>query len=155
MDVRFEPLLRLLARQLGVEREDLVPEARFLDDLGADSLDLVELVMALEEVYGIRVPDTHLETLRTIGDVERYVLARAAVAVRVPAGEGRAIRRILHSHWRRWRSRASRPSSGPGPRAGRASPGADRAGAGSRRPGPSARRRRRRSTASVPGATGA
>ncbi len=80
MEAWIEPLLRLLALQLGVEREELVPEARILDDLGADSLDLVELGMALEEVYGLRVPDVHLASLRTIGDVERYVRARVAVA---------------------------------------------------------------------------
>ena len=66
----------VVANQLGVESTDLVPEASILDDLGADSLDVVELVMALEEAFDIEVPDEHVEELRTIGDIEYYVSKR-------------------------------------------------------------------------------
>ena len=66
----------VVANQLGVESTDLVPEASILDDLGADSLDVVELVMALEEAFDIEVPDEHVEDMRTIGDIEYYVSNR-------------------------------------------------------------------------------
>jgi acyl carrier protein len=64
----------ILAEQLGVELSEVTPEANILDDLGADSLDVVEMVMSLEEAFDIEVPDEEVEGLRTIGDVERYVL---------------------------------------------------------------------------------
>lgn len=64
----------ILAEQLGVEVSEVKPEANILDDLGADSLDVVEMVMSLEEAFDIEVPDEEVEGLRTIGDVERYVL---------------------------------------------------------------------------------
>ena len=63
----------IIGDQLGVEDGSLVPEANLLDDLGADSLDVVELVMALEEEFGIEVPDEDVENIRTIGDIVRYV----------------------------------------------------------------------------------
>ena len=63
----------IIVDQLGVEGGSLVPEANLLDDLGADSLDVVELVMALEEEFGIEVPDEDVENIRTIGDIVRYV----------------------------------------------------------------------------------
>jgi len=66
----------LMASQLGVEEGELVPQASILDDLGADSLDVVELVMALEEAFDIEVPDDDVETIRTVGDVESYVTSR-------------------------------------------------------------------------------
>ena len=67
----------LITDQLGVDRKSLTPEANLLDDLGADSLDVVELVMALEEEFGIEVPDDDVENIRTIGDIVQYVEARA------------------------------------------------------------------------------
>jgi acyl carrier protein len=63
----------IIADQLGIDRAEVRPEASILDDLGADSLDVVELVMALEEAFDIEVPDDHVESMLTIGDVERYV----------------------------------------------------------------------------------
>jgi len=66
-------ITELLWLQLGVDREDLVSEARILEDLGADSLDVVELVMALEQAFDIVVPDEDVENLRTLGDVAAYV----------------------------------------------------------------------------------
>jgi acyl carrier protein len=71
-------LYALVANQLGLEREELVPEARILDDLGADSLDVVELVMALEESFDIVVPDEDVERLQTIGDVQQYLELRSS-----------------------------------------------------------------------------
>lgn len=68
----------LVASQLGLETNQVVSEANILDDLGADSLDVVELVMALEEEFNIEVPDDDVENLRTIGDVEKYILSHVA-----------------------------------------------------------------------------
>ena len=72
-----ERLYALVANQLGLEREELVPEAHILDDLGADSLDVVELMMALEESFDIVVPDEDVERLQTIGDVQQYLQLRS------------------------------------------------------------------------------
>ncbi len=63
----------IVADQLGVELTEVTKDASILDDLGADSLDLVELVMTLEEVFNIEVPDEAVEEMRTIGDVQRFV----------------------------------------------------------------------------------
>ena len=68
----------LVAQQLGVEQNEISSEARILDDLGADSLDVVELVMSLEEAFDIVVPDEDVETLQTIGDVENYLSGRVS-----------------------------------------------------------------------------
>ena len=79
MSDRIETEVReILAEQLGVELAELRPEASILDDLGADSLDVVEMVMTLEEAFEIEVPDSDVETLRTIADVERYIAATVA-----------------------------------------------------------------------------
>lgn len=71
-----EKVREIVASQLGVEESEVTPEASILDDLGADSLDVVELVMALEEEFDLEVPDEDVETLRTIGDVSRYIAER-------------------------------------------------------------------------------
>jgi acyl carrier protein len=63
----------IVADQLGVELADVTKDASILDDLGADSLDVVELVMTLEEVFDIEVPDDVVEEMRTIGDIQRFV----------------------------------------------------------------------------------
>jgi len=63
----------IVAEQLGVDVAEVTPDARILDDLGADSLDVVEMVMSLEEAFDIEVPDQDVEELRTVADVERYV----------------------------------------------------------------------------------
>ena len=70
----------IICEQLGVDAAQLLPEASILDDLGADSLDVVELVMALEEAFDIEVPDSDVEGMRTLGDVERYVVERTGAA---------------------------------------------------------------------------
>jgi acyl carrier protein len=74
-----ERLYALVANQLGLEREELAPEAHILDDLGADSLDVVELMLALEESFHIVVPDEDVERLQTIGDVQQYLEVRTVV----------------------------------------------------------------------------
>jgi acyl carrier protein len=72
-----EEICELVASRLGLDREEVVPDARILEDLGADSLDVVELVMALEERFDLVVPDEDVEGLLTIGDVAAYVEKRA------------------------------------------------------------------------------
>jgi acyl carrier protein len=63
----------IVAEQLGVQLDEIRPDANILDDLGADSLDVVEMVMSLEEAFDIEVPDEEVEEMRTIADIERYV----------------------------------------------------------------------------------
>ncbi len=63
----------IVVEQLGVTKEELAPEASFIDDLGADSLDIVELVMAMEEEFDIEIPDDDAEKIQTIKDVISYV----------------------------------------------------------------------------------
>lgn len=63
----------IIADQLGVEVDKLEPEAKFVEDLGADSLDVVELIMAFEEEFGIEIPDEDAEKIRTVGDVLNYL----------------------------------------------------------------------------------
>jgi len=73
----------LIVDQLGVTKEEIVPEASFIDDLGADSLDIVELVMAMEETFDIEIPDDDAEKIQTIGDALSYVKERVGVAAEV------------------------------------------------------------------------
>ncbi|HEY1081875.1 MAG TPA: acyl carrier protein, partial [Prosthecobacter sp.] len=68
-----EKVRDIIVEQLGVNPEQVTPEAKFIEDLGADSLDTVELVMAFEEEFGIDVPDEEAEKLQSVGDVVRYV----------------------------------------------------------------------------------
>ena len=63
----------IIVEQLGVSREEVVPQASFIDDLGADSLDIVELVMAMEEEFGVEIPEDDSEKLQTFGDVVAYL----------------------------------------------------------------------------------
>ncbi len=63
----------IIVEQLGVNADQVVQEAKFIEDLGADSLDTVELIMALEEEFGIEVPDEEAEKLVSVGDVTRYI----------------------------------------------------------------------------------
>ncbi|UCC66770.1 MAG: acyl carrier protein [Deltaproteobacteria bacterium] len=71
-----ERVKELIVQQLGVSESEVVPEAKFVDDLGADSLDLVELVMALEDEYGIEIPDEDAEKILTVGDALKYIQER-------------------------------------------------------------------------------
>jgi acyl carrier protein len=63
--------------QLNVEEEEVVDDASFIDDLGADSLGIVELVMALEEEFGVSIPDEDAEGIKTVGDAVAYIQANA------------------------------------------------------------------------------
>jgi acyl carrier protein len=63
----------IIVEQLGVNADQVTPEAKFIEDLGADSLDIVELVMALEEEFGKEIPDEQAEKLLTVGDVVKYI----------------------------------------------------------------------------------
>jgi acyl carrier protein len=63
----------IIADRLGVDPEEVTPEASFVEDLGADSLDTVELVMALEEEFGIEIPDEDAEKIQTVGDAIEYI----------------------------------------------------------------------------------
>ena len=64
---------KIVVEQLGVSEDQVTPEAKFIEDLGADSLDQVELVMALEEEFGSEIPDEDAEKLTTVGDAIKYV----------------------------------------------------------------------------------
>ena len=64
---------KIIVEQLGVNADQVTPEAKFIEDLGADSLDTVELVMALEEEFGHDIPDEQAEKLQTVGDVIKYI----------------------------------------------------------------------------------
>jgi acyl carrier protein len=66
----------IIVNELGVEAEKVTNEASFVDDLGADSLDTVELVMAFEEEFGIEIPDEDAEKLQTVGDAIAYIQQR-------------------------------------------------------------------------------
>ena len=63
----------IIVEQLGVKPDQVSPEAKFIEDLGADSLDTVELVMALEEEFGNEIPDEQAEKLQSVGDVIKYI----------------------------------------------------------------------------------
>ena len=73
-----EKVIDIIVDKLGVDRTEVTPEAVFVDDLGADSLDLVELIMAMEEEFGMEIADEDAEKLRTVQDVISFVNARAA-----------------------------------------------------------------------------
>ena len=71
----FEQIKLIIAEQLSAEPDKITPETSIIDDLGADSLDVVELVMALEEKFGIEIPDEDAEKINTVGDIVSYVEA--------------------------------------------------------------------------------
>ncbi len=72
----FEKVRDIIAEELDVDKTEVTEEANILDDLGADSLDVVELVMSLEEAFDIKVPDDDAQKLRTVGDVVAYLQER-------------------------------------------------------------------------------
>lgn len=71
-----ERVKSIIVEQLGVGPEEVTPEASFIEDLGADSLDIVELIMALEEEYDIEIPDEDAEKIQTVKDVISYIEER-------------------------------------------------------------------------------
>ncbi len=68
-----ERVREIIVNELGVEPEKVTPDASFVEDLGADSLDTVELVMAFEEEFGMEIPDEDAEKLQTVGDAIKYI----------------------------------------------------------------------------------
>ena len=68
---------KIIVDQLGVNEDEVTPEASFVDDLGADSLDTVEMVMAFEEEFGIEIPDEDAEKIRTVQDAIDYIKEKA------------------------------------------------------------------------------
>ena len=77
MEVSQDKIKQIIADQLGVKKEEVTDGAKFVDDLGADSLDTVELVMALEEEFGIEIQDEDAEKLQTVGDALKYIEEKA------------------------------------------------------------------------------
>ena len=73
----YEQVKKVVVEQLGVNESEITREASFVDDLGADSLDTVELVMALEEAFGTEIPDEDAEKIKTIGDTVTYVMSNS------------------------------------------------------------------------------
>lgn len=69
----FDKVKEIIVEQLGVDAEDVAMESSFIDDLGADSLDIVELIMALEEEFDLEIPDEEAEKFPTVGNVVEYI----------------------------------------------------------------------------------
>jgi acyl carrier protein len=72
-EVIFEKVKNIIVEQLAVEEEVVTKEAAFINDLGTDSLDIVEIVMAIEEEFKIEIPDADAEKIKTVGDVLNYI----------------------------------------------------------------------------------
>lgn len=75
--MEFEKVREVIVDQLGVDEEDVTMDANFVDDLGADSLDIVELIMGLETEFDIEIPDEDAEKIATVGDAVNYIKERA------------------------------------------------------------------------------
>ena len=73
MSDNAERVEKIVVEHLGVEADKVTPDASFIDDLGADSLDIVELVMAFEEEFGVEIPDDAAEKIGTVGDANKYI----------------------------------------------------------------------------------
>ena len=75
--MEFEKLKNIIAEVLNVDADEITMDTTFVDDLGADSLDLVDLVMSVEEEFGVKVADEDLENIKTVGDIVNYIEDRA------------------------------------------------------------------------------
>ena len=80
MSTTFDKVKKIIVEQLGVDESEVTPEASITDDLGADSLDQVELVMAFETEFGIDIPDEEAEKIKTVGDAVAKIDASSASA---------------------------------------------------------------------------
>lgn len=69
----FEKIKKILAEQLGADEEEMTSETRIAEDLRADSMDVVELLMSIEDEFEVEIPDEEIENLKTIGDVVEYI----------------------------------------------------------------------------------
>lgn len=69
----FEKVKKLICEQLDIEESKINEDSLIIDDLGADSLDLVDLIMSVEEEFDIEIPDTNVEDIKTVGDVVKYI----------------------------------------------------------------------------------
>lgn len=78
MSAIFDRVAKIIVEQLGVDAAKIVPEARFREDLGADSLDLVELIMAFEETFGGEISDEEAQSIKTVGEAVTYLEAHGA-----------------------------------------------------------------------------
>ena len=74
----YDKVKEIIVEQLGVAETAITPDASFIDDLGADSLDIVELIMALEEEFDLEIPDADAEKIVTVGDVVEYIREHVA-----------------------------------------------------------------------------
>jgi len=77
VDKVFEKVREIVVEQLGVEEEEVTEKSSFVDDLGADSLDIVELIMAFEEAFELEIPDEDAEKITTVGDAVKYIKENA------------------------------------------------------------------------------
>lgn len=73
----FEKITEILAEQLDADREAMTMDTKIADDLGADSLDLVDLLMSIEDAFGIEIPDEDVENIQTIGDIVEYINSKS------------------------------------------------------------------------------
>ena len=71
----FNEVAEILVDQLDVEKDKVTMEASIIDDLGADSLDVVDIIMSLEEEFGVEIPDDQVENMKTVGDIVKYIEA--------------------------------------------------------------------------------
>lgn len=71
----FNEVAEILVDQLDVEKDKVTMESSIIDDLGADSLDVVDLIMSLEEEFGVEIPDDQVENMKTVGDIVKYIEA--------------------------------------------------------------------------------
>ncbi len=80
MSAVADKVREIIAKQLGVKLEEVTPQATFIDDLGADSLDTVEIVMALEEEFKAEIPDEDAEKMKTVGEAIKYIEEKSGKA---------------------------------------------------------------------------